>query len=134
MLEIGTGSGYQTAILSQLCRRVYTIERYRTLLRRPSERFKTLKLTNITHMVGDGTKGWPNQAPFERIIVTAPRKKVPPALLDQLAMAASWSFRSRCDPAGRRSNASSRTAMILILQGFSQFGFVPLLTGMPPEV
>ena len=85
VLEIGTGSGYQTAILSQLCRRVYTIERYRTLAAQAGERFKTLQLTNITQMVGDGTKGWPNQAPFERIIVTAAATEIPPALLDQLA-------------------------------------------------
>ena len=80
VLEIGTGSGYQAAILSQLCRRVYTIERYRTLAAQAGERFKTLQLTNITQMVGDGTKGWPNQAPFDRIIVTAAAQGIPPRL------------------------------------------------------
>ena len=86
VLEIGTGSGYQTAILSKLCRRVCTIERYRTLATKAGERFKQLKLNNVTQMVGDGTKGWPKLAPFERIIVTAAAKEVPQDLLDQLAV------------------------------------------------
>jgi protein-L-isoaspartate(D-aspartate) O-methyltransferase len=86
VLEIGTGSGYQTAILSPLCRRVYTIERYRTLAKEAEERFKALGLTNITQMVGDGYKGWPKQAPFDRIIVTAAAREVPKVLADQLAI------------------------------------------------
>lgn len=86
VLEIGTGSGYQAAILSHLCRRVYTMERYRTLALEAGARFKQLGLTNVTQMVGDGYKGWPNQAPFDRIIVTAAAKDVPEALLDQLAV------------------------------------------------
>lgn len=85
VLEIGTGSGYQTAILSALCRRVCTIERYRTLARQAAERFKQLHLNNVTQIVADGTRGWPQLAPFERIIVTAAAKEVPKALLDQLA-------------------------------------------------
>ncbi len=84
VLEVGTGSGYQAAILSQLCRRLYTIERYRTLADAAGRRFKELKLANITQLVGDGSKGWPAQAPFDRIIVTAAAKHAPPALLDQL--------------------------------------------------
>jgi protein-L-isoaspartate(D-aspartate) O-methyltransferase len=86
VLEVGTGSGYQAAILSRLCRRVATIERYRTLAKQAEERFKALKLSNVTQMVGDGMKGWPQLAPFERIIVTAAAKTVPPALLEQLAV------------------------------------------------
>ena len=85
VLEIGTGSGYQTAILSPLCRRVYTIERYRTLAKEAEQRFTELGLSNITQMVGDGYKGWPNPAPFDRIIVTAAAPSVPPALAEQLA-------------------------------------------------
>lgn len=84
VLEIGTGSGYQAAILSRLCRRVYSIERYRTLLRGAEEKFEKLRLTNITTMVGDGAKGWPQQAPFDRIIVTAAAKTMPIALIEQL--------------------------------------------------
>ena len=84
VLEIGTGSGYQTAILARLCRRVYSIERYRNLLGAAEEVFKTLKITNITTKLGDGHKGWPEQAPFDGIIVTAAAEEVPQDLLDQL--------------------------------------------------
>jgi protein-L-isoaspartate(D-aspartate) O-methyltransferase len=84
VLEVGTGSGYQASILSHLCRRVYTIERYRTLHRQAQSRFDELKLTNITAMVGDGSKGWPEQAPFDRIIVTAAAPEIPQILVDQL--------------------------------------------------
>jgi protein-L-isoaspartate(D-aspartate) O-methyltransferase len=86
VLEIGTGSGYQAAVLSHLCRRIYTVERYRALAKEAEERFKTLKLSNITQMIADGSKGWPQQAPFDRIIVTAAAKEVPQALIEQLAV------------------------------------------------
>ena len=85
VLEIGTGSGYQAAVLSKLCRRVYTIERYRVLLRRAEKRFEKLRLSNITTRWDDGSRGWSEVAPFERIIVTAAAVDVPPVLLDQLA-------------------------------------------------
>lgn len=84
VLEIGTGSGYQAAILSRLARRVYTIERYRTLAKEAEARFAALRLTNITTRIGDGTKGWPEQAPFDRIIVTAGAPVRPDTLLAQL--------------------------------------------------
>ncbi len=84
VLEIGTGSGYQAAVLSRLCRRVYTIERYRTLNKQAEERFKALRISNITAMVGDGMKGWPAQAPFDKIIVTAAAEEIPQDLVDQL--------------------------------------------------
>lgn len=86
VLEIGTGSGYQATILAQLCRRVYTIERLRPLLEIAEQRFDAMKLRNVTTMHGDGYKGWPSAAPFDRIIVTAGANQQPPqALLDQLA-------------------------------------------------
>ena len=85
VLEVGTGSGYHAAILSKLCRRVYTIERHRELLEEAERRFRELGLTNITWKVGDGTLGWPEQAPFERIVVTAAAIDVPPVLAQQLA-------------------------------------------------
>lgn len=84
VLEIGTGSGYQTAILARLCRRVYSIERFRNLLDQAEEIFRELKVPNITTKLGDGYKGWPEQAPFDRIIVTAAAEEVPETLLDQL--------------------------------------------------
>jgi protein-L-isoaspartate(D-aspartate) O-methyltransferase len=84
VLEIGTGSGYQTTILSKLARLVYTIERYRTLMREAEARFKALGLTNIVTKFGDGGLGWPEQAPFDRILVTAAAPGEPKALLSQL--------------------------------------------------
>ncbi len=84
VLEIGTGSGYQAAVLSKLCRRVYTVERYPSLLRAAEKRFRDLGLHNVTTRLGDGAKGWPEQAPFPRIIVTATAEEVPSALVEQL--------------------------------------------------
>ena len=84
VLEIGTGSGYQTTILSKLARLVYTVERYRTLLAEAEPRFKALGLTNVITKFGDGGLGWPEQAPFDRIIVTAAAPDEPKTLLAQL--------------------------------------------------
>jgi protein-L-isoaspartate(D-aspartate) O-methyltransferase len=84
VLEIGTGSGYQTAVLSRLARLVYTVERYRTLMREAEARFKQLDLTNVITRFGDGGEGWPEQAPFDRIMVTAAAPGEPTALLRQL--------------------------------------------------
>ena len=84
VLEIGTGTGYQTAVLARLCRRVYTIDRFRTLIAAAESRFRTLRITNIATLVGDGTKGWPEQSPFDRIIVTAAAEAVPEPLLTQV--------------------------------------------------
>ena len=84
VLEIGTGSGYQTMVLAQLCRRVYTIERYPSLLREAEQRFAELRINNITAIAADGYRGWPEQAPFPRIIVTAAAPEIPQTLVDQL--------------------------------------------------
>ena len=85
VLEVGTGSGYQAAVLSRLCRRLYTVERHKELQAEAERRFHNLRLHNITVRVGDGANGWPEQAPFSRIIVTAAAEQVPGALVDQLA-------------------------------------------------
>ena len=84
VLEIGTGSGYQAAILSFLCRRVYSIERLRPLLVEAETRFRQLKIMNVTTKVGDGAKGWPEGAPFDRIILTCAPPSIPVTLLKQL--------------------------------------------------
>lgn len=85
ILEIGTGSGYQAAILAKLCRRVYSIERHKPLLAGAEQRINELRIRNITCKAGDGMKGWIEQAPFDRIIVTAAAGDEPPkALLDQM--------------------------------------------------
>jgi protein-L-isoaspartate(D-aspartate) O-methyltransferase len=84
VLEIGTGSGYQAAILARLSRRVYTLERLRPLMVSAEKRLKTLQISNITYRHGDGAKGWPEAAPFDRIIITCRVTEIPTALLDQI--------------------------------------------------
>jgi protein-L-isoaspartate(D-aspartate) O-methyltransferase len=84
VLEIGTGSGYQAAVLAPLCRMVYTVERHRPLLKAAEERFKTLNLHNIVVRHGDGSSGWPEQAPFDRILITAAVSEIPPRVIAQL--------------------------------------------------
>ncbi len=84
VLEVGTGSGYQAAILSQLARRVYTVDRYRRLVTEARAVFDSLGITNITAFTADGSHGLPEQAPFDRIIVTAAAEDPPGPLLAQL--------------------------------------------------
>ena len=85
VLEIGTGSGYQTAVLASLCRRVWTIERIRPLAMQARKVLDALHLLNVNIKVGDGTLGWPEEAPFDAILVTAGAPAVPEALAEQLA-------------------------------------------------
>ena len=85
VLEIGTGSGYQTAVLAQLVERVFSVERIQALQDRAKERLVELKLRNVVFRWGDGWEGWPALAPYNGIIVTAAATDVPQALLDQLA-------------------------------------------------
>ncbi len=84
VLEIGTGSGYQAAVLSRLARYVYSVERYRSLLIEAERRLKELKIDNVITRHGDGGLGWPEQAPFDRIMVTAAAPGEPTELLHQL--------------------------------------------------
>jgi len=85
VLEIGTGSGYQAAILSRIAREVVSIERYRTLADAARDRLKTLGYENVTVIAGDGFAGAPERAPFDRIMVTAAAEEVPQVLVEQLA-------------------------------------------------
>lgn len=85
VLEIGTGSGYQTAILAELAREVISIERHAELSAQAKAVLSELGYQNVTLIVGDGTLGWPEQAPYDRVIVTAAAAKFPPALFEQLA-------------------------------------------------
>jgi protein-L-isoaspartate(D-aspartate) O-methyltransferase len=84
VLEVGTGSGYQAAILAMLARRVYTLDRHRPLVREAEAAFRRLGLTNIVALVADGSHGLPDQAPFDRILVTAAAEDPPGPLLAQL--------------------------------------------------
>ena len=133
VLEVGTGSGYQAAVLSRLCRRVYTVERYKVLLRQAEERFAELRLHNITTRIGDGSKGWREQAPFERIIVTAAAPEVPGELADQLADGGIMVI-----PVGRRGGVQTLLRLAwssgsLMEEVLSEVKFVPLLKGIPGE-
>lgn len=84
VLEIGTGSGYQACVLALLSRRVYTVERLRPLLVGAENRFRQLQLSNVTTLLGDGARGWPEAAPFDRIMVTCQMPELTESLCDQL--------------------------------------------------
>lgn len=85
VLEIGTGSGYQTAILAELCHKVCTVERFRSLMLKARKALEELNYFNILYRVGDGTKGWKEEAPFKAIIVTAGAPAIPQPIIEQLA-------------------------------------------------
>jgi len=85
VLEIGTGSGYQAAVLSLVAREVHTVERHENLAKRAIKSINELDIKNITVHLGDGTRGWPENAPYDAILATAAAPKVPRPLLDQLA-------------------------------------------------
>lgn len=133
VLEIGTGSGYQTAILSPLCRRVYTIERYPALAKEAGERFKSLGLSNVTQMVGDGHKGWPKQAPFERIIVTAAAREVPAPLADQLALGGIMVLPLENGPMRQELVRITRDEQGFAHERLLPVRFVPLVEGVARE-
>lgn len=85
VLEIGTGSGYQAAVLAELSREVFTIERVAVLAKRAEERFQSLGYNNIYVTVGDGTLGWPEKSPFDRVVITAGSPRIPQPVLEQLS-------------------------------------------------
>jgi protein-L-isoaspartate(D-aspartate) O-methyltransferase len=131
VLEIGTGSGYQAAILGRLARRVFTVERHRPLVREAEKRFAALRLGNIVTRFGDGAKGWPEQAPFDRIIVTAAAPEIPAVLLDQLApggilvLPVGAEYHDQRLVRVRRDEAGFETEDIAWVR------FVPLVAGLP---
>jgi protein-L-isoaspartate(D-aspartate) O-methyltransferase len=135
VLEVGTGSGYQAAVLSRLAREVVTIERYRTLADMARDRLKTLGYGNVTVRVGDGMAGAPEKAPFDRIIVTAAAAEVPQALTDQLAEAGKMVL-----PVGPRDGAQYIVKLIktagggLTRENLIAVRFVPLLPGQAREL
>lgn len=130
VLEIGTGSGYQAAVLSKLCRRVCTIERYRSLLVQAEACFEALNLHNITTRLGDGNRGWPELAPFARIIVTAAAPQMPVTLADQLAEGGIMVV--PVGPAGDQSLVRlTRDGEGFHEETMLNVRFVPLMDGMP---
>mgnify|MGYP000106117852 CR=1 FL=1 len=133
VLEVGTGSGYQAAILSQLARRVYTVERYRRLVRDAQKTFEKLGLTNVTAIAADGSHGLPEQAPFDRIIVTAAAEDPPGPLLAQLREGGIMVV-----PVGQSDAVQSLIKVTRTPDGFEyqelrQVRFVPLLEGLGQE-
>ena len=132
ILEIGTGSGYQAAVLAQLSRRVCTVERYHTLLRQAEACFEALKLHNITTRLGDGGKGWPELAPFARIIVTAAAPAMPQSLAEQLDDGGIMVI-----PVGTSGEQVlyriTRQGEELKEERLLDVRFVPLVEGMPPS-
>jgi protein-L-isoaspartate(D-aspartate) O-methyltransferase len=129
VLEIGTGTGYQTAVLARLARRVYTIDRFRTLVETALSRFHTLKLTNVVTMVGDGMLGWPEEAPFDRIVVTAAGEEIPAALQSQLRVGGVLVM-----PVGPPDGVQELKKLVRTESGFeestlAEVRFVPLIPG-----
>jgi protein-L-isoaspartate(D-aspartate) O-methyltransferase len=133
VLEVGTGSGYQAAILARLSRRVYTVERHRRLVREARELFLALDLPNITVVHGDGCFGLPEQAPFDRILVTAAAEDPPAPLLAQLREGGIMVL-----PVGQSDTVQS---LIRVRRGPDGFDyeelrsvrFVPLVEGLGPD-
>jgi len=135
VLEIGTGSGYQAAVLSRIAREVVSIERYRTLADAARERLKTLGYNNVRVIAGDGFNGAPDRAPFDRIIVTAATDAVPQALVDQLAVGGKMVL-----PLGPHKGTQSIVKLTkqangeLTRETLIAVRFVPLLPGQAREL
>ena len=133
VLEVGTGSGYQAAILSQLARRVYTVDRHRRLVREAEALFQSLDLANITAFAADGSFGLPDQAPFDRIIVTAAAEDPPGPLLAQLRIGGIMVL-----PVGQSDAVQSLIKVTRHADGFDYeelrpVRFVPLVEGLGAE-
>ena len=134
VLEVGVGSGYQAAILSRLARRVYGIERHRELALAARTRMTQLDLSNVTIKTGDGTQGWPERAPFDRIIVSATAEDAPSRLLDQLRPGGIMVL-----PVGQTDDVQTlirieKTEHGLDYRELSDVLFVPLVEGMPADL
>jgi len=133
VLEVGTGSGYQAAILSHLARRVYTVDRFARLVRYASAVFRKLDLHNVTAITADGSFGLPDQAPFDRIIVTAAAEDPPSPLLAQLRIGGIMVL-----PVGQGQAVQSLISVTKLEKGYDYkeirpVRFVPLLEGLGKE-
>lgn len=132
VLEIGTGSGYQAAILSGLCRRVYTVDRHRRLVQEAEAIFRQLGLHNITAQVADGSRGLPDQAPFDRILVTAAAEDPPGSLLAQLKIGGIMVVPVGQSDAVQTLIRVTRTDAGYDYDELRQVRFVPLVEGLGP--
>ena len=134
ILEIGTGSGYQTAILSKLARRIYSVERFKPLYEEARATFRKLQLNNITSVWGDGSQGVVEQQPFDRIIVTAAAEDPPPTLLNQLKIGGIMVI-----PVGQSDEIQKlirveRTEKNFKYEDLCDVRFVPLLEGREEDI
>ncbi len=129
VLEVGTGSGYQTAILSRLAAHVCTIERIRELLEAAVLHLAELSILNVSTRVGDGAEGWPKRAPFDRIIVTAAAAEVPQPLIDQLADGGILVVPVGDPGADQKLRIIRKTDGLLTTDELGLVRFVPLVTG-----
>ena len=132
VLEVGTGSGYQAAILAKLARRVYTIERFKPLSKEAEKLLISLGIYNVVFDVGDGSKGWPGQAPFDRIIVTAAAEERPQALIDQLAVGGILIVPVGRDPTSQVVERIVKSENGLQRDTLMPVRFVPLVAGALP--
>jgi protein-L-isoaspartate(D-aspartate) O-methyltransferase len=133
VLEVGTGSGYQAAILSHLARRVYSVDRYRRLVREAAELFRRLDIPNITTLTADGSHGLPDQAPFDRIIVTAAAEDPPGPLLEQLKPGGIMVVPVGQSDAVQALIKVTRTARGFDYEELRPVRFVPLVEGLGSE-
>ena len=133
VLEIGTGSGYQAAILAMLGARVYTVERQELLYRRAKKLLNTLKLGNIRCYYRDGSKGLPEHAPFQKIIVTAAAREVPEALLNQLSVGGHMVIPVGSATIQQMLRITRSSESEFQTEKFHNFRFVPFLEGTNPE-
>ncbi len=134
VLEIGTGSGYQAAVLSRLAGSVVSIERYRTLADQARERLKALGYDNVEIIVGDGLEGVADRAPFDRILVTAAAEEVPEKLVDQLADGGIMVLPLGPHNGPQRIIKLTKSATGLVRETLIPVRFVPLLPGRTQEL
>jgi protein-L-isoaspartate(D-aspartate) O-methyltransferase len=132
VLEIGTGSGYQAAVLAKLARRVYSIERFKPLSKEAERRLIDLGIYTVVCDVGDGSKGWPGQAPFDRIIVPAAAAARPQALIDQLALGGILIVPVGRDPTAQVVERIVKSETGLQRDTLMPVRFVPLVSGPLP--
>jgi protein-L-isoaspartate(D-aspartate) O-methyltransferase len=134
LLEVGTGSGYQAAVLSRLARDVVTIERYRTLAEAARRRFEKLRYQNVTVVLGDGLVGVPAHAPYDRIIVTAAAESIPQPLVDELAEGGIMVLPLGPHDDAQRIVKLTKTANGIEREDLIWVRFVPLLPGRAREL